>query len=133
MVSSNEGYHRDCYNNFTKNIERVRVLDSDESPNKRCRMSIGGTDADIKPSCILCGIVSRKQIKIMGTMEHVLQLPIEHIDELKEVAKKCNDINIMLKLERFDIIPGPVWCHRSCRSNYNNMSQMYNTKNNKVL
>ena len=55
-------------------------------------------------------------------MEHVLQLPIEHIDALREVAKKPSDINIMLKLERFDIIPGPVWCHRSCRYNYSNVS-----------
>ena len=129
VVSSNEGYHRDCYNNFTKNIERVRELDSDESPNKRCRLSIGGADANIKPSCILCGVVSRKQKKIMGTMEHVSQLPIEHIDELKEVAKKRNDINIMLKLERFDIIPGPVWCHRSCRYSYSNMSLHWRSTN----
>ena len=76
-ITPNHGYHRSCYNRFTKNIQRLQVHDGaddgDGGPSTKkirhdypSRSSIG--------SCVFCGSEKPRNIKVRGiwTKEELL-------------------------------------------------------------
>ena len=123
VVSRGDGYHRDCYINFTKNVQRLPELEVDESPSKRARSSADSA-CKKEANCILCDNLKKRKGKNRSnsTFEHVSQLTPEQLNDIHYAAEKRNDIDIMLTLERFGIIRKKMMCHPSCRYSYINLS-----------
>ena len=63
VVSRGDRYHRDCYINFTKNVQRLPELEVDESPSKRARSSADSA-CKKEANCILCDNVKKRKGKI---------------------------------------------------------------------
>ena len=78
---------------------------------------------------ILCDSVKKRkgQIRSNSIFEHVSQLTAEQLNDIHYAAEKRNDIDIMLTLERFSIIPKKMMCHPSCRYSYINLSALWSS------
>ena len=66
VVSRGDGYHRDYYINFTKNVQRLPEMEVDESPSKRARSSADHACKN-EANCILCDNVKKRKGKIGPT------------------------------------------------------------------
>ena len=62
------GYHRDCYQRFTGNLNRLKTPQTtQEQPKKSGRTSGASESIIFKPDCIFCNREGRKKVKLHGS------------------------------------------------------------------
>ena len=66
---SHHGYHRECYQRLTMNLNRLQQQPNDlqSSSSSRHRRSIEEDKVIFKPDCIFCHSESHKAVKVKGT------------------------------------------------------------------
>ena len=99
-LGANHGYHRDCYNHFTKHVDRLRLLESPmprsstDSRNKQRRLSgQTTTTALFTKYCIFCAKETKIAVKKGGnwTTELPTKFKSDSWKTVLEHAESTND------------------------------------------
>ena len=67
-ISNEHGYHRDCYQYFTKNLDRLTEPSADATAPPTSRSSRSSGDMIVfNPNCIFCKKIGPKSVKLKGS------------------------------------------------------------------
>ena len=103
------GYHRDCYQRFTKNINRLKSSTEDsetiEQPRTSGRSSTTSEKVIFKPDCIFCNKEGRKKIKEKGvwTTEATTVFECEGWKTVLETAECKKDEKLLRRIRGLDL------------------------------
>ena len=113
------GYHRDCYQRFTKNLNRLKTQQTtQEEPRKSGRTSGASESIIFKPDCIFCNKVGRKTVKLHGTRttEATTLFEKEGWTTVIDTAEKNKDEQFLKRIRGFDLFACEAHYHPSCKN-----------------
>jgi len=119
-----DGFHRECYQRFTMNLNRLET--PPEMPEPACssrssRRSSNDSDTVIfKPDCIFCNSVGCKKIKVKGnwTTEGTSQFEFGGWKRVLEAAEEKADETLLTRIRGHDLFAREARFHKSCRAKY---------------
>ena len=127
-LNDNDGYHRECYQRFTKNLDRLKATkgeDSTEKVRKSARLSADGQKDTVTlfaPDCIFpsCRKAGRKNIKTGGsnTTEGLTEFNFGGGSAVIEQARKLHDVEFISRIDGQDWFARSAKYHPSCRKKY---------------
>jgi len=123
------GYHRGCYQNFTKNQKRLRCsADSyDASTSRSPRKSASSSAVQMfPPDCIFCG---KLEVKVSGKTERCIKFPVFKDKggglkdpTWKQIEPRAFELGLH-QLHRMvqgaDLFAREAKCHRTCHISFN--------------
>jgi len=121
------GYHRGCYQRFTKNLDRLPEYDTnphDEASSSHSnRRSSSGSKRVFPPECIFCGKIEKKKPKRrescipFAVFNSPDREPSWKQIEPRALILKCTDLHRMVQGE--DLFAREAQYHPSCRNEFN--------------
>lgn len=122
QFGENHGYHRECYQRFTGNLDRLKRCAVREEYQPR-RQSLRRTSPDkikFKPNCIFCKSFERKKILVGGawTTEGLSRFSHGGGNTVLELAKQRGDEELLTRIRGFDLYSCEAYCHKHCRMKY---------------
>ena len=134
--NANDGYHRDCYKRFTRNINRLIASDEKEQTEfeKRKSKRIQEESVDgikFKEDCIFCNKTGKKQVKRGGiwTSEKILEFEKEGWQNVVERAEKKFDEELLTRVRGVNLYAAKAKYHSSCRSYYRGDNSRWRSTN----
>ena len=122
VIVEYHGYHRDCYQRFTKNLDRLSstLNNSSAEPTNIKRPPREKHSILFNPDCIFCNKEGRIHIKRKGvwTKEDTSKFEFGGGPSLEALAKKKNDIKLLRRIENQDLFAREAHYHRSCLKKY---------------
>jgi hypothetical protein len=120
---ASHGYHRDCYQKFTKNLDRL------QKPNKTLTEPCTSTHASrsnqpdniiFNNDCIFCKKTGRKKIKVkcIWTTEATSKFEFGGGDTVQQIAEEKGDEDLLKRIRGFDLFACEAQFHQSCRRQY---------------
>ena len=121
------GYHRGCYQYFTKNLDRLKGRQaSNEPPSSRpCRSSRSATSL-FPPECIFC---DKLEVKVSGKTERCTKFAVFKTKagsikdpSWKQITLRALEMNIQSlsrKVQGEDLFAREANFHPSCRKSFN--------------
>ena len=125
-ISSDTGYHRDCYQKFTMNLKRLQVVENEETTcTKRTSRGNGKESTIFSPECIFCNRSERKKIKVKGTWttEGTSRFDLGGGEALQRLVEERKDEDLARRIRGYDLFACEAQYHRSCRMNYNDRAK----------
>ena len=135
--TSQHGYHRDCYQRFSSNLNRL-TKPSGEKPSSVSssvreprRSSTEKDSVFFQPDCIFCNKSGRKSIKVRGswTTESTTSFAFGGGGRILEVATDKNDTKLLRRITGFDLFACEARFHESCRTQYLQTPQKWRSQN----
>lgn len=120
--TNTDGYHRDCYQRFTMNLNRLKPATQTgpqtQTRSKRSRSSDG---VIFDPKCIFCGSFGRKKVrrKKSWTTEGLSSFEYGGGDTLLRLAETRQDEPLLRQIRGYDLFSCEAKYHQSCRAKYN--------------
>ena len=123
------GYHRQCYQHFTKNLDRLELhkaeastSQSHHSPRKGCKSVSKETRTLFPPECIYCDKI---EIKTSGKTERPIKFTLTSAwSPIESEAEKIGKTSLARKVRGFDLSAVEAKyhgsCHRSFKTEYHN-------------
>lgn len=121
-VEKGQGYHRDCYKQFTSHI-------TDRAPEPSCQPQLqrpARVPSDqsekiiFKPNCIFCDKAGSKKVKKSGvwTTETTCKFEFGGGDHILDIAERREDFDLLRRIKGFDLFACEAQYHRSCAKSY---------------
>ena len=120
-ISDVHGYHRDCYQLFTKNLNRLSETSFDATKPSTSRPPRSSLDKVIfKPDCIFCKKEGLKSIKVKSswTTESTSMFDFGGWQNVVDVAERVGDEDLLLRIRGVDLFAAEARYHKSCRKKY---------------
>lgn len=126
QLSTNHGYHQECYKRFTMNLNRLQEIpvastSSETTAIRPRRRSSAECDKTIfKPDCIFCGSEARKVVKVKGVWSTQGMTTFES-DAWKAVvtmAEAKQDEKLLTRIRGYDLFACEAKYHRKCHIDY---------------
>jgi hypothetical protein len=122
-VEKDHGYHRDCYQHFTKHLDRlVPVPDYRETYPSEARTSRRTNPEDFcfAKDCIFCNKEGRIGIKRSGcwTSESTTQFASDSWKTVFDRATNQKDEKLLIRIRGYDLFAAGAHFHPSCRKKY---------------
>ena len=122
-IGEGHGYHRDCYNHFTKNVERLKHTDSSKSKEifqkVHRKISIDKVALFAK-DCIFCnkeGLISIRKAGLKTT-EMTQKFASDGWKTIVQCAESKNDEKLLLRIRGYDLFASEAHFHPKCRKKY---------------
>ena len=120
------GYHRDCYQRFTMNLNRLKQSATGKSNERRKSTRIPSKTelVRVKPKCIFCNGFGRKKIKKGNswTTEGLSNFQSEEGESILKLAEDKGDEALALQVLRISLFSKKARYHATCRRKYSNPS-----------
>ena len=122
-IGEGHGYHRDCYNHFTKNVERLKSTDSSKSKEifrkVQRKMSVDKVALFAK-DCIFCNKEGNISIRKAGvkTTEITQKFASDGWKTIVQCAESKNDEKLLLRIRGYDLFASEAHFHPKCRKKY---------------
>ena len=123
-LSSRHGYHRDCYQRFTMNLNRLCIpenLDQNSisqpgTSRPTRRLSEDKEKFIFKPDCIFCNKSGHKKVKRHGnwTTEMTSRFEFGGGENILKVAEQNSDDNMLRRIKGYDLFACEAQYHNSC-------------------
>lgn len=118
------GYHRYCYQRFTKNLDRLKAQESPStsgasSSKQHARRSQTPEKIIFKPDCIFCNKDCRITVVEKGTRtsQGLSYFTFDGGETIKRLAKENNDL-LHRRIENYDLFACEARYHPKCRKEY---------------
>ena len=111
------GYHRDCYQLFTGNLNRLK---HEESPStSRCHRNKTNAGILFPVECIFCDKKGKLKVKRKGawTTEALAKFEFGGGKTVLKTAESEKDYPLLRKIKGFDLFACEAQYHPSCRKN----------------
>ena len=138
-LSSRHGYHRDCYQRFTMNLNRLCIpenLDQNSisqpgTSRPTRRLSEDKEKFIFKPDCIFCNKSGHKKVKRHGnwTTEMTSRFEFGGGENILKVAEENSDDNMLRRIKGYDLFACEAQYHNSCRLKYIQDPRYWRSKN----
>jgi len=133
---ANDGYHRDCYQRFTMNLNRLsRPSKSSSEPSCSTRTSrrssSDGEKQLFNPDCIFCKKQGWKKVKVKGTWTTEMTSRFEYDggETIKMLAEMKKDDGLLIRIRGVDLFASEAQYHRSCHRQYIADPQWWRSRN----
>lgn len=126
------GYHRGCYQNFTKNLDRLtsrrlkQIKPSHHSPRVISSASGVAQSSIIPPECIFC---EKLDVKVMGKTERCITFPVfkdakgclkqPSWKQIEPRALELGNRRLYRMVQGEDLFARGAHFHQSCRKSFN--------------
>ena len=123
-IGDDLGYHRDCYQNFTKNRRRLSdttIESPTPSSSTKTRSSSAGKDNVLfTPDCIFCNKTGKKYSYKKGvkTVENTRVFERGGGETVQTIAIDKNDENLLARIRDVELFAAEAHYHPSCRKAY---------------
>ncbi len=121
--SEEHGYHRDCYQRFTKNLDRLKETFAQSKPSCSTHMprraSCESDRVIFKKNCIFCNKEGLKKVKVGGswTTEPLKQFEFGGGNVVVK-AEQRNDEILLTRIRGVDLFAAEAHYHRNCYAVY---------------
>jgi len=116
------GYHRECYQRFTMNLNRLSTpsVSSTPSCSKKSRRDSSVDKVLFSPDCIFCNSKARRKVKIKGlqTTEGLSQFECDGWRTVLNAAEQKCDEKLLTRIRDHDLFAAEAKYHKSCRVTY---------------
>ena len=122
-IGEGHGYHRDCYNHFTKNVERLKNTESTESKEisrkVQRKMSVDKVALFAK-DCIFCNKEGSIYIRKAGikTTEVPQKFASDGWKTIVQCAESKNGERLLLRIRGYDLFASEAHFHPKCSKKY---------------
>jgi len=121
-ITEGDGYHRECYQRFTMNLNRLssHYDPSEPSCSKLSRRGSAGDKVLFSPDCIFCHSMERKKVKVKGTWttEGLSQFEFDGWRTVLKAAEDKLDEKLLIRIRGHDLFATEAKYHKSCRVQY---------------
>ena len=121
-LSEGHGYHRDCYNHFTKHTDRLKSTESSEPTEPRKvqrKVSIDKITLFAK-DCIFCNKEGKLNVRKAGTW--TTEVPQKFASDgwktILECAENKKDEKLLVRIRGYDLFASEAHFHATCRKKY---------------
>uniref|UniRef100_UPI00358EEDC6 uncharacterized protein n=1 Tax=Myxine glutinosa TaxID=7769 RepID=UPI00358EEDC6 len=120
IIEEVHGFHRECYQRFTMNLNRLKEAETSSLPESRSTRRSSSDHIIFHADCIFCRSEARKKVKIQGswTTEGLIDFEREGWKHVIDVAEVRNDETLLLRIRGHDLFACEAKFHRSCRNRY---------------
>lgn len=122
-MSEGHGYHRDCYNHFTKHVDRLKCTESTElteSTRKVPRKLSVDKIALFAKDCIFCNKAGAITVRKAGTK--TTEVPQKFASDgwktIVQCAESKNDEKLLVRIRGYDLFASEAHFHAKCRRKY---------------
>ena len=116
-----DGYHCDCYQNFTMNLNRLKPAAQSSNPERRSSQRKKSIDNILfEPDCIFCRQFGRKKVKSQSAWTTEGLSSFEHGggETIIKLAEERGDENLAIRIRGKDLFACEAKYHKSCRMKY---------------
>ena len=122
-VKDNHGYHRDCYQRFTANIQRLHAPSTSSEPAESLRLQKSrATSGGIlfNADCIFCNKEGYMKVKKKGvwTIEGTIKFQSNSLKSVAQTAESIEDETLMTRIRGFDLFAVEAQFQPTCRKVY---------------
>ncbi|KAL4233686.1 hypothetical protein ACF0H5_008367 [Mactra antiquata] len=123
-IGTDCGYHRDCYQNFIRNVRRLKRDVCIAGTSKDFQVTRRGASSDkvalFSKDCIFCNKEGHIGVKKSGswTSEANKKFQSESWQTVVEHAKSKGDEKLLLRIRDVDLFAAEAHFHPSCRKRY---------------
>ena len=118
-----DGYHRQCYQKFTRNLKRIRVPSNDvseeESSTPKAKR-VQGDKIKFTKDCIFCNKFGLLNVKKKGlwTTEEMHDFRINEWECILQKAEEKFDEKLLRRIRGYDLYAAGAKYHRTCKFAY---------------
>lgn len=123
VIHEKHGYHRDCYQKFTKNLnrlvteERGEMVEQPATTRRKIKPPLGTTDRVVfEPDCIFCNKAGFISIYKCGvrTSENTSSFGFDSGETVKEYANRKSDERLLCRIRDLDLSAVGAKYHPNC-------------------
>ena len=117
-----DGYHRDCYQRFTINFNRLKpATQTGPQTHTRSKRSRSSEGAIFDSDCIFCGNFGRKKVrrKNSWTTEGLSSFEYGGGGRILRLAEMLHDERLLRRIWGYDLFASEAKYHQSCCDKYN--------------
>lgn len=123
LLTEYHGYHRDCYQRFTKNLDRLGTLEVETASSSGVsrRSSNKWNDGIIfNQDCIFCNKIEKIKVKREGswTYEGLTKFKFGGGSSIQVTAAENNDFELLRRIQDIDLFSKEAMFHPNCRKSY---------------
>ena len=118
------GYHRDCYQRYTKNSDRHEETEQTSSFGMNRRSLIAANKWNdgflFNKDCIFCNKMDRIKVRVRGvwTRERLSYFEFGDGDTIQEIAIKNKNFELLTRIKDADLFSKEAMYHASCRKSF---------------
>ena len=112
------GYHRGCYQAFTKNQDRLSQWKASETPNQKHHSPriVPNAQNTFPPECIYCNKLERTASHDTGTERCVpFSMKVSHWKQIEPHALQMEQFSLYRKVQGEDLVAKSAMYHDTCQ------------------
>ena len=123
-VMKYHSYHRDCYQSFTKNLDRLQEVEqkSLSGMNRRSLIAANKWSDGVlfNKDCIFCNKMDRIKVRVQSvwTMEGLSHFEFGGGVTVREIAIKNENLELLTRIKDVDLFSKKTMNHASCRKSF---------------
>lgn len=132
QLGENQGYHRECYQRFTSNLNRLKSPSSEAAEACHSRKHSRRESSEkiiFEQNCIFCKGYGRKKVLVKGswTTENLSHFSHGGGETILVIAEERGDEELAKRIRGYDLFACEARYHKHCRMRYCDRSKWQST------